>query len=390
MLVLAKQFIMEPLAAQRLGGRIHLRFWAQSLDPKSPATWAITVRLINGQIERGVLLPLTTGESSATRREVFSNSLEPHMIGPFDLSPLEVERGDRIVIELGSLGSARIETGSERQSWIEFSQDILFENIPEEIPQSRTVGECIYCHEETRVREASLLQREHVIAVGLNGDLVLQKASCKACADITSKFENEILRAAFQAPRVSLGMRTRRPIERPSHLPLVIERVGKREEIAIPVEEYPAMIATPLFPLPTHISGEPCTSGIVVKSGDTCQVAGLPLEDLCRKYHCDYAGVRLSYRVTDFARMVAKIGFAYAVLVLGLPRIAECYPLPSIRGDVDEIGRWVGCESGDPVGPSTGLHSLTLRVVDGEIRVYVRLFAQFNHREYVVVVGRIQ
>lgn len=321
MLILAKQIISEPLAAQRVQGRINMRFWAQSLDPDSPATWAITVRIVSrdGKIIRGELLPLITGTLDLERDVISSSTLELYQIGPFDLIPLDVETGDCIIVEIGSQGRARIEMENDKQSWIKFSQDLLFKAIPEEIPQSRNVDECIYCFpREKRIRDINLLRKEHVIAKGLNGELVLQRASCKSCADITSKFELEVLRGVFHSPRTALKMRSRRPNDRLTHLPLVIERKGKHKMLNVPIEEYPAIIATPLFAPPSYLSGVPYTSGITITSADVCQVAGLPLEELRHKYEADYVGTRLSYRATDFARMIGKIGYAYAVLVLGI------------------------------------------------------------------------
>lgn len=45
------------------------------------------------------------------------------------------------------------------------------------------IGICIYC----RVTEN--LTDEHAVPESLNGDIILEKASCRACATITGKFE---------------------------------------------------------------------------------------------------------------------------------------------------------------------------------------------------------
>lgn len=232
--------------------------------------------------------------------------------------------------------------------------------------------------------------REHVIPLGLNGELLLLEASCPSCARITSRFERDALRSALIGPRIGLRMRTRRPRERPARLPLLVERGGRRQQILIPATEYPAFLATPVLAPPAHLSGVPYASGIVVRGAGRTQVSGLPLSALHRKYKCEYAGVQIAYQPVEFARLVAKIAYGYAVLVLGLSAIADAHVLPAIRGDSTDIGRWVGSAEGEPVGQNTGLHALSLKVKSGEINVFVRLFAQFNVREYVVVVGRVK
>jgi hypothetical protein len=42
----------------------------------------------------------------------------------------------------------------------------------------------------------------------------------------------------------------------------------------------------------------------------------------------------------------------------------------------------------DQLPPESDLHHVKFYVDDGDLRVHVRLFAQFNAPEYVVVVGR--
>jgi hypothetical protein len=42
-----------------------------------------------------------------------------------------------------------------------------------------------------------------------------------------------------------------------------------------------------------------------------------------------------------FARMLAKIGYSYAVAELGINSFDIVFVLPAILGEVDDIGRWV-------------------------------------------------
>ncbi len=115
---------------------------------------------------------------------------------------------------------------------------------------------------------------------------------------------------------------------------------------------------------------------------------GRRLTELHRKHGGEYVEVQLEYKPMEFARAIAKIAYGFAVLGLGLERIADCYVLPAVMGEARDIGRWVGCDPGQPVGQSTGLHTATLRILGKEIHVFVRLFAHFRMPEYHVVVGR--
>ena len=119
-------------------------------------------------------------------------------------------------------------------------------------------------------------------------------------------------------------------------------------------------------------------------------MAGLPLAELHAKYGYDHTAIQLEYEPVAIARAVAKIGFAFAVLRLGLERITDRYVLPSVLDGTIGIGQWVGCDNGEPVGASTGLHAVTLQLIENEIHMFVRLFAQFNAPEYHVIVGRIR
>ena len=65
-------------------------------------------------------------------------------------------------------------------------------------------GRCIYCG------TIDALQREHIIPFGLSGSAVLPKASCRRCAEITGRFENDVLRGPLWAVRVYRKLRSRR------------------------------------------------------------------------------------------------------------------------------------------------------------------------------------
>lgn len=88
-------------------------------------------------------------------------------------------------------------------------------NSPERTYKSP--GKCIYCG-----RDDTELTDEHIVPFGLGGKLVLEQASCKACAKVTGKVEGARLRAMFAPLRSRAGLPSRRPKDRAREEPLFI------------------------------------------------------------------------------------------------------------------------------------------------------------------------
>ena len=250
---------------------------------------------------------------------------------------------------------------------------------------SRRVGRCIYCPATEGLR------REHIVPAGLNGDWTLLEASCKKHESITSAFETDVLRHAFGWVRTALNMRTRRREERPTALPFVARRGSQTFNIDVPVADYPAVATMPPFAPPNpeapEGAGMTLTGEVWMK-----QLAGPNLRDVIarviRDGGYDYVGLRLVYQPVEFARLLAKIGYGFAVLQLGLDAVADAYVLPAILGDTSRIHKWVGTSADPPRIGSQGLHGIEIRSVGDEIHAYIRLFAQFEAPEYHVIVGR--
>lgn len=87
------------------------------------------------------------------------------------------------------------------------------------------------------------------------------------------------------------------------------------------------------------------------------------------------------------AQLIAKIGYGFAIACFGAKIINTAYVLPSILGQSEDIGRWVGCIS-ERHPPSTNLHEMKLGLDRNHIiRASVRLFAKYGGPEYLVIVG---
>jgi hypothetical protein len=261
--------------------------------------------------------------------------------------------------------------------------NLSMDKIPEKIVG--TVGRCIYCHTDRQP-----LRTEHIIPYGLNGPWKLLEASCERCAEITSRFERAVLKTTFDTVRIALDFPSyRRKKNRPRQLPLSIKRGGKQEVVYLPVESYPAVIGMPHFEAPAYLQGG---NGEQLRTtGFTgVQIGGPPIAEVGRKLSAQSIAFTAKFEpVGAFARMLAKIAYGCAVIVVGcdLSRLKDVYVLPLILGRADAIGRWVGGTNDQAVAVSD-LHDVKFSIVDGDLLVNVRLFAQFNAPEYVVVVGR--
>jgi hypothetical protein len=257
----------------------------------------------------------------------------------------------------------------------------------EKIPEKTlgTVGQCIYC----RI-VSNTLTTEHIIPLGLNGPWKLREASCEPCAGITGGFERAVLKKTFDTMRTALDFPSYRKKNRPRELPLSIERGGKTETVYLPVKDYPAVIGMPHFEAPAYLDGR--TDVRLRSVGFTgVQIGGPPIEAVGKKLSAQSVSFTATFEpVGAFARMLAKIAYGCAVAAVGcdLRRFEDVYVLPAILGKADDVGRWVGGMGNHQPPPESDLHYIKFYVDDGDLRVHVRLFAQFSAPEYVVIVGR--
>jgi hypothetical protein len=254
-------------------------------------------------------------------------------------------------------------------------------------PNSPDIGECIYCGK----RDVPLTN-EHAIPYGLNGPWTLLRASCEACATITTRFEHEVMRRLWPDVRNVLAMQSRRrdKRQRSPTLSLEVHRAGVRETIQIPREKFPTYLTTPVFPPPAAYWTETPVRGVFTNLG-MVHLAGPTIAEASKEYPgCDFFGLHINFSAESFARMIAKIGFCAAVASVGLGAFTNT-PLRKVILGTDEcIGHWVGSWWKEPVNnTSGGLHEVrvVLSQPGAEIHAFVRLFAQFGAPEYHVMLG---
>ena len=97
------------------------------------------------------------------------------------------------------------------------------------------------------------------------------------------------------------------------------------------------------------------------------------------------------YSYVDFARFVAKMAYGYAVERYSLNAFETVYVLRAILGEVDDIGRWVGCSDRRELPVRECNISVGFKIVAGDdLVVKLKMFPRFDGAEYVIVVGKVK
>lgn len=205
-----------------------------------------------------------------------------------------------------------------------------------EVTHSAPIGHCIYCG------KTDSLTDEHVIPLSLGGNYILDKSSCKRCAAITGRFEGGITRGFMYEARVAGNFPTRRPKERPTHLPL-LHGAGAEEKnrIDVPASEHPGFMHLPLLRKAGALEGREHSVGLTIEGFETLFFGQHPQETLSRLGSTDLQ-VTARYRGSEFARLLAKIAYCSAVASFGPLDRARVPVLPLILGKADDASHWLG------------------------------------------------
>lgn len=176
-----------------------------------------------------------------------------------------------------------------------------------------------------------------------------------------------------------------------THLPIEVDTEAGMEKRQVPVADHPGMLCTFTYDLPTILLGIPPSD----------QIAGRPtvkpLAENFRERVIEQGGtgvkIPMNHDAEIFARMLAKIGYCYAVSELGLDGF-----LPLVLNLVTGTpplyaSHFVGSEMGE-VRPNNQPHTLSLlaHVCGGERFVTARvwLFSDQGMTPHYVVVGKVR
>jgi len=219
--------------------------------------------------------------------------------------------------------------------------------------------------------------------------LVLLEASCDRHAKVTSALEKRILKDMLFAARAALDTRTRHPKERTKPHSMLVERAGQIEKVDAVWQDHWKVIQLPIFPLPVSIDGRPYASGIECTSMDIFEL-GERGEEIAKRHQADRV-IPPKYRAEDFARFIAKMAYGYAIERYDLNAFETVYVLPTILGESDDVGRWVGCPDRREFPVRQCNISVGFKIVPrDDLVVRIKMFPQFDGAEYVAVVGRVK
>jgi len=265
---------------------------------------------------------------------------------------------------------------------------------PDEIMDGRrfpSVGKCIYCGSMEDLTD------EHVLPLGLSGTAVLPDASCKDCAKITGRFEQDVLRGPMQQLRVFRELKSRtkhRDAPKTKEL-LIATDDSETQPVSVGFTEGPVVYTFPVFEVPAFVLPAGYVQGIRLKGLATCTFGKLPDEVMKEQHQAQSMSWSENHRYTSFARMLAKIAYANAIgrgLEMGVvdpfPRIPPI--VSSILGTTDDIGMWVGTFPKPPEIHKGILHRINLSTLSGREDILVtevQIFADSETPCYGVILG---
>jgi len=155
----------------------------------------------------------------------------------------------------------------------------------------------------------------------------------------------------------------------------------------VPTGMHPATVLLPMFARPAAFELDPPYPAGVRTTG--FYIGHLrPHDELLSAYGAVAATAEVMYPAVEFARLVAKIGFAFAAAELGYQRVRHSVVRSAVLGETLDVGAWVGCHSDVAMAPAApgSLHAAAVLPVPG-VAVAVQLFCVQPAPVYVVLVG---
>ncbi len=248
----------------------------------------------------------------------------------------------------------------------------------------RHANRCIYCG------SMETLSDEHIVPFALWGDLVLKKASCAACAAITSDAERQVLRGFMRNWRTVNRSPTRRKKERPSTIRIQFGNEYREWDCDVPAEEAVAFLALPLIQGPS----------LVASNETSLRIAGFDRQDpnqpqalaLLAKHAATKAKMHCDIEPYSYCAMLLKIAFSYAAYLRTDFSKYDLFAPEIILKQPNQAWRYVGSDFRAPVRITRGLHSIQLvhrRYFNETYLVgVVSLFSKFGAAPNDVIIGK--
>ncbi|EKS38743.1 hypothetical protein [Afipia clevelandensis] len=252
-------------------------------------------------------------------------------------------------------------------------------------------NQCIYCGATSyAVDSKRYLAEEHIIPFGLNGNVVIPRASCRRCERITGRTESIVLKGSLLGCRTHLRLQTRLPKDRPKVLPLFDPTTTPNRKVMVDIADYPISLLLMQLDQPailTRRAADNSTSAVWSK------LFRVDMETLRLKYGLSKIATS-SLDVHSFNRMLAKIAHSFAMAEQLAGRLSQFKPylvqlILDANGKTNwdmHVGGWL-----EAVPPSNKLHEIGIeRPIERHeklISVKIRLFANLGAPVYRVIAG---
>lgn len=265
-------------------------------------------------------------------------------------------------------------------------------NLPKHAPRRYApVGKCIYCG------SGEPLSDEHIIPYSAGGRWILPKSSCTECAKISSAFEGEFSRTIIGPLRMLYNMPTRRPKDRPPHLPLKVKYPHSNDwEIAsVDRNICPFLVGLPLYPMPDALTGfiteqsrNAATSQFWIRGAGFWEDRDAQLQRLCNLLGATEVMPEATVNAEPFCLTLAKIAHSYATAELGLLGFRPALQNIIRNRDLSNRAEYIGGGRGEEL-PSDQLHDLSLEnsINKNVVSVRIRILGILGTPTYHVVVG---
>jgi hypothetical protein len=219
---------------------------------------------------------------------------------------------------------------------------------------------------------------------------VIRNASCRDCANITKKFEQDVARDLWGDARTSYNAPSRRKKKRSTHIVLNDPNNPSRK-LKVPFSEYPAVMVFYLMDRAGILLGLPDT----VDLSRRWKLVTITDEVKLTRFEKKYPGrltAKFRHVPDSFARLIAKIGYGQTLCSLD-PGDFRPICLPHILGTRKNpsfvVGGQINIAEPNPemgyVLHSTGFGTLNRLMIISE----VRLIANNHTPTYHVVVGDV-
>lgn len=196
---------------------------------------------------------------------------------------------------------------------------------------------CMYCGETEN------LTKEHIIPLGMGGNLVFPKSSCQKCASVTSRDERNVLRKFMYEGRLAGNLPSRRKKKQPKTFKRILTREdGVEFTKDLLVNSGISVINFPIFNEPGILSGESPVSGISISEIGTIHLNVESTHELNSNEGVTGFKFQDEIDVSSFCKVLSKIAYGYHVYTEGLFPREESPALAIIHDTENQYGKWIG------------------------------------------------